>query len=48
MLSNDTDTAAAPAPYGVLTAIVDSLAPVPADDPRLTEHALDEDTVDHP
>lgn len=48
MLSNDTDPTAAPAPYEVLTAIVDSLAPVPPDDPRLTEHALDEDTVDHP
>lgn len=32
----------------VLAAVVDSLAPVPADDPRLTDHALDEDTVTHP
>ena len=37
-----------PVPFSVLSAIVDSLAPVPADDPRLTEHAFDEDTVEHP
>ena len=48
MFGNDTDPTPAPAPYEVLTAIVDSLAPVPADDPRLTEHAFDEDTVAHP
>ena len=35
-------------PVSVLAAIVDSLAPAPADDPRLTEHAFDEDTVAHP
>ncbi len=40
--------APATVPFGVLSAIVDSLAPAPADDPRLTEYALDEDTVDHP
>ena len=43
----DTD-AHEPLPFSVLSAIVDSLAPVPADDPRLAEYALDEDTVDHP
>jgi hypothetical protein len=48
MFVNTTDPAPASAPYEVLTAIVDSLTPVPADDPRLTEHALDEDTVTHP
>jgi hypothetical protein len=48
MFVNNTDPAPASAPYEVLTAIVDSLAPVPADDPRLTEHAFDEDTVAHP
>ncbi len=48
MFVNTTDPAPASAPYEVLTAIVDSLAPVPADDPRLTEHAFDEDTVAHP
>ena len=42
------DTTPAPVPFSVLTAIVDNLAPVPADDPRLTEHALNEDTVEHP
>jgi hypothetical protein len=51
-IGNDTDPvpapAPAPAPYEVLTAIVDSLAPVPVDDPRLTEHAFDEDTVAYP
>jgi hypothetical protein len=40
--------AADPAPFEVLAAIVDSLAPAPADDPRLTQYALVEDTVPHP
>ena len=35
-------------PISVLSAIVDSLASVPADDPRLVERAFDEDTVEHP
>ena len=48
MFGNDTDPPPSPAPFEALTTIVDSLAPVPADDPRLTEHALQEDTVKHP
>lgn len=42
------DNPPAPVPVNVLAAIVDSLAPAPADDPRLIEHAFDEDTVAHP
>lgn len=40
--------APAPVPFSTLASIVDSLAPAAADDPRLTEHALNEDTVAHP
>jgi hypothetical protein len=47
IFGTDTD-APAPVPFSVLASIVDSLAPAPADDPRLTEHALIEDTVSHP
>jgi hypothetical protein len=47
IFGTDTGTPA-PVPFADLSAIVDSLTPVPADDPRLTEHALDEDTVEHP
>ncbi len=42
------DNPPAPVPVNVLAAIVGSLAPAPADDPRLTEHALAEETVAHP
>lgn len=42
------DNLPTPVSSSTLAAIVDSLAPVPTDDPRLTKHALDEDTVDHP
>ena len=42
------DNPPTPVSSSTLSAIVDSLAPAPADDPRLTEHALDEDTVAHP
>jgi hypothetical protein len=47
IFGTDTDTPV-PVPFNVLSAIVDSLAPAPVEDPRLTEHALDEDTVEHP
>lgn len=37
-----------PVPYPAIAAIVDALAPAPADDPRLTTYALDEHTEPHP
>ena len=48
MFGTDTDPAPAQVPYQVLRGIVDSLTPVPSNDPRLTEHAFDEKTVEHP
>ena len=42
------DGPAEPVPYPTIAAIVDALAPAPADDPRLTTYALDEHTEPHP
>ena len=48
IFGTDTDPAPPQVPYQVLRGIVDSLTPVPSNDPRLTEHAFDEKTVEHP